>query len=132
MKYLPVPELVAWRPEDNINHLYMSLIPGVTSNSCWSTLTTEERTTIADQLGDILTTFRSARQSHGTEYIGKNAGIVPYTSRWLNNHQAHSIMVPFKQAASAVTVKSSLSHSLLFVLSTISLLLGTNISSKHI
>jgi len=94
---VPVPELVAWRSEASIKYLYMSLLPGVTLGSCWSTLTSEERTTIADQLGNILTTLRSVRQCHRTEYVGKNPRMVPCTLRWLTYHKAHSIMVQYKR-----------------------------------
>lgn len=100
---VPVPELVAWRSEDDINYLYMSLVPGVTLDSCWSTLTTEERSTIADQLGETLTTLRSVRQSHGNEYIGKSTMFVPHMVRWLTNHQAHSIMAQYRQSISKAT-----------------------------
>jgi len=48
-----VPELIAWRSEDDTNYVYMSLVPEVALGSCWSTLTIAERTTIADQLGEI-------------------------------------------------------------------------------
>jgi hypothetical protein len=81
----------------------MSPVPGVTLKSCWSTFTTEKRTTIADQLGAILTTLRSVRQIHGAEYIDENATYVPHVIRWLTRCKARSIMVPSKQATSAVT-----------------------------
>lgn len=51
---VPVPELVAWRSENETNSIYFGLVSGVTLEFCWSTLTTVERMTIAEQLEDIV------------------------------------------------------------------------------
>ncbi|KAF2161289.1 hypothetical protein M409DRAFT_28327 [Zasmidium cellare ATCC 36951] len=67
---IPVPELVAWRAEDEINYIYMSLIPGTTLESCWPELTLEEKTRISDQLGRMVSSLRSIHKAPGTEYVG--------------------------------------------------------------
>jgi hypothetical protein len=100
---VPVPELVAWRSEDDINYIYMSLVPGVTLESCWSTLTKAERMTIADELGEIFKHLRSVQQQPEIEYIGENAGFVSRTVQWLTIHQAHLIMVRYKPPTSTAT-----------------------------
>lgn len=98
---VPFPELVAWRSQAYINYIYMSLVPGVTLSSRWSTLITGEWATIADQLGEFLKTLRSVRQ-RSDEYVGEN--VKPFRERsagWLaRTHKVLLIVARPKQRSS--------------------------------
>lgn len=68
---IPVPELVAWRRSEGVNFIYMSLVDGITLESCWMELTEAEKTTITNQLQDAVQSLRSMQQHHGESFIGR-------------------------------------------------------------
>lgn len=67
------PELLGWRSEDDINYLYMSLMPGVTLDDVWTTLSNSEKEHVVDQLRESLSSLRSLRPTEVT-LIGSISG----------------------------------------------------------
>lgn len=65
-----IPELVAWRRSENINFIYMSLIPGVTLEDSWPSLTEKEKVSITTQLKHMVSLLRTLRQHPAQQFIG--------------------------------------------------------------
>lgn len=60
------PEVYGWRSEESINYLYMSLMPGVTLDSVWDSLSVSEKTDIIDELRHMVTCLRSLEPGPNT------------------------------------------------------------------
>lgn len=67
---VPIPQLRGWRTEEGINYIYMSLIPGSTLESVWSTLSVSEKDRIATQVKQIVASLRSLGQQPENRFIG--------------------------------------------------------------
>lgn len=70
---IPVPELYGWRRSDGINFIYLSLVRGVSLETCWSTLNGEEKTSISKQLEHIVSLLKSLKQPTTQHLIGLTA-----------------------------------------------------------
>lgn len=66
---VPTPELYGWRSDGPLVYIYMQLIPGVTLESRWDTLTDEDRAYACSQLRDMLRQIRTARQDGSKAFI---------------------------------------------------------------
>ncbi|KAK7430658.1 hypothetical protein QQZ08_002700 [Neonectria magnoliae] len=55
---VPVPELFGWRRHGDQIFIYMSLIHGQTLREAWSSLTEDEKVSIRNELGQIVTSLR--------------------------------------------------------------------------
>nr|POF13696.1 hypothetical protein CFP56_02719 [Quercus suber] len=69
-KELPIPELVGWRRTGDVNFIYMSLVPGVTLEACWPTLSEQERALISQQLKRMVESLRTLKQRSTRRFIG--------------------------------------------------------------
>lgn len=67
---ISIPELFGWRREEDINFIYMSLIPGTTLKASWPTLTEQEKTYILQQLERMVSLLRTLRQHSDHPLIG--------------------------------------------------------------
>ena len=67
---VPVPEVYGWRVDGPEVFIYMELIHGDTLKSRWDYLSTDDRTSICDQLGKITTSFRRLEQDPEDKFVG--------------------------------------------------------------
>lgn len=67
---VPVPELFGWKSSAGYNFIYMSIVPGQTLNSVWTSLSTLKRESIAEQLSRIVSKLRELKQPPAKECIG--------------------------------------------------------------
>jgi hypothetical protein len=65
-----VSEVYGWRVEGYDVFIYMQLIPGRVLKDCWGSFSDTEKTSVCDQLRQILGTLRAHRQSHSDPFIG--------------------------------------------------------------
>jgi hypothetical protein len=67
---IPVPEVYGWRIEGHDVFIYMQVISGRVLKDCWDSFNDTEKTSVCDQLRQILETLRGYRQSHSDPFIG--------------------------------------------------------------
>jgi hypothetical protein len=68
---VPVPEVFGWRVDDeNYVFIYMELIQGRTLLDRWSELTDLDKTSLCNQLSQIIKTLRQFEQDTSDQYIG--------------------------------------------------------------
>ena len=69
-KEIPIPKLFGWRRSEDINFIYMSLIPGVTLEASWPTLNEPEKASISNQLERMVSLLRTLKQYPTQQFIG--------------------------------------------------------------
>lgn len=67
---VPVPEVYGWRIEGNRVFIYMELIRGVTLRDRWDNLNICDRTSVCDQLSQIMSSLRKVEQEPNDSFIG--------------------------------------------------------------
>lgn len=68
---IPVPEVFGWRvDEENYVFLYMELIQGQTLQDGWNELTSQDKSSLCDELCQIVNRLRRFEQDPSDQYIG--------------------------------------------------------------
>jgi hypothetical protein len=68
---VPVPEVYGWCEDSGEVFIYMELIPGVTLESQWATLSDQARKDVSSQLRTIVKGLRKLHQDPGDQFLGK-------------------------------------------------------------
>lgn len=68
---VPVPEIYGWAKEGFYTFLYMELLPGVTLEKRWGSLSRMEKVGVCEQLKTMTTEFHCLRQEPSEQFIGK-------------------------------------------------------------
>lgn len=66
-----VPEIYGWRKDGTETFLYMQLIPGVTLEKRWKSLSSDERLNICDQLRPMVVALQRLNQTPPQGWVGK-------------------------------------------------------------
>ncbi|KAF7872275.1 hypothetical protein EAF04_003199 [Stromatinia cepivora] len=67
---VPVPELYGWRVDGHCVFIYMELIHGVTLRDQWDSMDISDKTSVCDQLSQIMTSLRRVEQDPNDIFIG--------------------------------------------------------------
>ncbi|KAH4923388.1 hypothetical protein HBI26_045430 [Parastagonospora nodorum] len=67
---VPVPEVYGWCKDDDQVFIYMELVDGITLEKSWDTMTEGEKTSICEQLHDMVDALRGVEQNSWPPYIG--------------------------------------------------------------
>ena len=67
---VPVPEVYAWRTHGSEVFIYMQFIQGATLRSQWDSLNTTEKTSVCNQIKDIMIALRGLKQDPAEQFIG--------------------------------------------------------------
>ncbi len=71
---IPAPEVFGWKsthgPGCESNFIYMSLLPGLTLEAAWETLSHEDKTSVAQQLAAIVKCLRAVERDPADQVIG--------------------------------------------------------------
>ncbi|CBX93423.1 hypothetical protein IAQ61_009116 [Plenodomus lingam] len=69
-KVLPVPEVYGWCKDDDQVFLYMELVDGMTMEKSWDTMVEGEKTSVCQQLHDMVVALRGVQQDSWPPFIG--------------------------------------------------------------
>lgn len=67
------PEVYGWRVHEGITFIYMELIRGDTLIDRWDSLSDSQKTSICDQMREIIIALRQVEQVSGNQFIGIHA-----------------------------------------------------------
>ena len=68
---VPVPEVYGWCKDGDQVFIFMELVNGMTLEKSWDTITEGERTSVCQQLHDMVDALRDVKQDCGPPFIGK-------------------------------------------------------------
>jgi hypothetical protein len=68
---VPVPEVYGWCKDDDQVFIYMELVDGMTLEKSWDTMTEGEKTSVGQQLHDMVDALRGLKQDSWPPFIGK-------------------------------------------------------------
>jgi hypothetical protein len=68
---VPVPEVYGWCKDDDQVFIYMELVDGMTLEKSWDTMTEGEKTSVGQQLHDMVDALRGLKQYSWPPFIGK-------------------------------------------------------------
>jgi hypothetical protein len=74
---VPVPEVYGWKQEKDEVFIYMELVQGVTLRECWDTFSDDDKITICQELGRMISLLRTLKYGDCEPFIGAST-IVPY------------------------------------------------------
>lgn len=67
---VPVPEVYGWRVDGEDTFIYMELVRGETVMDQWHSLNDADKTTVCDQLLQMITSLRQVEQDPDDLFIG--------------------------------------------------------------
>jgi hypothetical protein len=68
---VPVPEVYGWCKDDDQVFIYMELVEGMTLEKSWNTMIEGEKTSICQELRNMVNAWRGIKQDSWPPFIGK-------------------------------------------------------------